>query len=618
MTGAPGENLCIDCHADYPLNSGGGSLQIQGPPYYRPGETYTVRVRLAQPGKSRWGFQLTALTGAGETAGSLIVTEPSFTQGLFSPSLNRRYIAHRLPGTFPETLNGPVWWSMEWQAPGANLGPVTLYASGNAANRNGSPGGDHIYSASFRVNPATVFDTTMFRSFRPESLIVRSFQRKVIAATGWEWSFVNRTAGIVSSLEIRFKKPAALTRYAPFPDAYTPDGGLTWYVSGQEIVPGDSVTVFGTGPKSGTIITSWQFAGGTLQPGFEPPSQRGLLPMPNAANVRYETFLWGGFAPGTSQSDALGGMRIGRSFLRFQNGRWRVDSDSVLRYGWVRLRAHRHLYRSLRPRPGGLTHIGPPQGFTVFNNGRPFIRQQTTLSPEKMNNRLFAELVALKLGIASSALGITPPGFGEILYADGGHPLDGMMITEIARTSDSLMTRWHGRDTAVYAMLDSVVRKINGAFSGPMDTLSFARFLALKGVRPLAEVPFLRVNPDVQPVRIPLVYQPEFEEPEEEEGEELVPEMILTAQNYPNPFNPATRIQFELGDMALVTVKVYDVAGRQVAVLADRELLFDGTNEVEFDARGLASGVYFYRITAEAVDDVSPGSRAGGKMVLVK
>ncbi len=68
-------------------------------------------------------------------------------------------------------------------------------------------------------------------------------------------------------------------------------------------------------------------------------------------------------------------------------------------------------------------------------------------------------------------------------------------------------------------------------------------------------------------------------------------------QNYPNPFNPLTIINYQLPIGNWVTLTVYDLLGREVAKLLDGELN-PGEHSVVFDAKGLPSGVYVYRLTA--------------------
>jgi len=79
--------------------------------------------------------------------------------------------------------------------------------------------------------------------------------------------------------------------------------------------------------------------------------------------------------------------------------------------------------------------------------------------------------------------------------------------------------------------------------------------------------------------------------------EQPVPESFELKQNYPNPFNPSTNIRFEIGDMRFVTLKVYDVLGREVRTLVN-ETMSPGSYERVLDASGLASGVYLYRLKA--------------------
>ncbi len=86
-------------------------------------------------------------------------------------------------------------------------------------------------------------------------------------------------------------------------------------------------------------------------------------------------------------------------------------------------------------------------------------------------------------------------------------------------------------------------------------------------------------------------------------------------QNFPNPFNPTTAISYKLSTLSRVTLKVYDVVGREVAVLADATQP-PGEHDVSFDGSGLSSGVYFYRIEVKNMS--GENQHLTGKMILVK
>jgi hypothetical protein len=81
------------------------------------------------------------------------------------------------------------------------------------------------------------------------------------------------------------------------------------------------------------------------------------------------------------------------------------------------------------------------------------------------------------------------------------------------------------------------------------------------------------------------------------EDEVPLPRAYRLYQNYPNPFNPVTTIRFALVRPARVTVRIYDVMGRLVSTVVDEEMEA-GEHSVPFEAEGLASGVYFYRLKA--------------------
>ena len=66
-------------------------------------------------------------------------------------------------------------------------------------------------------------------------------------------------------------------------------------------------------------------------------------------------------------------------------------------------------------------------------------------------------------------------------------------------------------------------------------------------------------------------------------------------QNFPNPFNPITTINFDISQDGFVSLKIFDVVGSEIVSLIDKELKA-GKHKVNFNAIGLSSGVYFYRL----------------------
>ncbi len=82
------------------------------------------------------------------------------------------------------------------------------------------------------------------------------------------------------------------------------------------------------------------------------------------------------------------------------------------------------------------------------------------------------------------------------------------------------------------------------------------------------------------------------------EEDPAMPRRFALHQNYPNPFNPTTSIRFDLPNASEITLHVYDLLGRRVAVLYDGETLSAGSHETRLDATGWSSGVYLYRLAA--------------------
>ena len=89
-----------------------------------------------------------------------------------------------------------------------------------------------------------------------------------------------------------------------------------------------------------------------------------------------------------------------------------------------------------------------------------------------------------------------------------------------------------------------------------------------------------------------------------------IPNNYSLKQNYPNPFNPVTTIKYGIPKGSNVFLRIYDVMGREVAILVN-EQKNAGVHSVGFNSENLSSGVYFYKIEAGNFTDVK-------KMVLVK
>lgn len=147
-TGAPSELTCAasGCHSGN-LNTGTGSVQIlNAPAAYIPGTTYTMQVQVNLAGRTRAGFELTALNNQNQKAGNLALVSSANTA--LQNSGGRQYLSHN-------NASSNNTWSFTWTAPAAGTGLVKFYVAGNAANGDGNTTGDFIYTSSLNLNEAT-------------------------------------------------------------------------------------------------------------------------------------------------------------------------------------------------------------------------------------------------------------------------------------------------------------------------------------------------------------------------------------------------------------------------------------------------------------------------------
>ena len=141
-SGAPGENKCLQCHTG---TAGTGSLSMvfgNNETQYVPGQVYTISVNVTDATKLRFGFQITALAGGvGASVGTFALTNTTTTSSqtaTVSGNL-RNYVNHRL-------ANATQNWSFNWTAPATDIGPITFFLVGLAANNSNSSADDKVYS----------------------------------------------------------------------------------------------------------------------------------------------------------------------------------------------------------------------------------------------------------------------------------------------------------------------------------------------------------------------------------------------------------------------------------------------------------------------------------------
>lgn len=96
-----------------------------------------------------------------------------------------------------------------------------------------------------------------------------------------------------------------------------------------------------------------------------------------------------------------------------------------------------------------------------------------------------------------------------------------------------------------------------------------------------------------------------------------IPNTFTLSQNYPNPFNPSTKIKYSVPKQSLVKLTVYDLLGREVAVLVN-DIQQRGNYEAVFNASNFASGIYIYKIEARQVGSSTGDFTMAKKMVLLK
>jgi len=286
------------------------------------------------------------------------------------------------------------------------------------------------------------------------------------------------------------------------------------------------------------------------------------------------------------------------------------DSSHLAKlYAWMTFKTSSNLGKFYTVR-----HTNEARPLDTLVKGKKKKEMHGAIKPKRSthNNVAWEQGVIFNLNLLASKYGVLPTGFDSLVIDSAatiaGPTLKGKSLAEVGKYYDSIMTYWKkfGVDNpAAYALLqtfvDSLLRPINEGFFAPLDTSGpdyninvneivlqknyYAVYL--KGVKNAADVGIVRepfpkyANDFFHSIR-----------------ETTIPQEITVLQNFPNPCNPTTTIRFTLSTTALVTLKVYDVLGREVAVLLNNEAMEEGEHETAFAAEQLPSGMYLYRLSA--------------------
>lgn len=467
----------------------------------------------------------------------------------------------------------------------------------------------------------STFDGLKFRTFRQEEIAFSDSKGKAIKRQPVRVDFalkVYADSDNVDGLHMEFTHAIDTT----FPFTTLPPSVITrretkghkWdFQFPFPLNTGDSVQVYGYGSRGKPQKIpkySWMRSGVTVGKNRKSVSflwNDPKLPLPNINNVGEELYAQGAFPP---DSGLIIGLKTTKKLVIHK--KWKDVLKTLVK---------KDIIHNLDPRCLDI----------IDNTGRPIVTVQKSLPPTKHNNVLLAEAIAFKLSLVSSSplYAKTPVGLADLLFQSANpryQRYNGMALGAFPPVLDSALScvpsSIVGSDPDSVRILYEVIRAIDSAFSGSLDTASFglpqdgkpSGGTILTGVRAVGLVDFLVHTPGLGVPQVP---------PMAFRASALAPAGFALSQNYPNPFNPTTTIEFTLAAPARVTLKVYDALGREVATLVDNERMEDGDEEVEFDGGRLSSGVYFYRLTAEVDANPEEGLASSRfstvkKMILLK
>ncbi len=350
----------------------------------------------------------------------------------------------------------------------------------------------------------------------------------------------------------------------------------------------NTVSIFAHGNKGKALTVKkywWKKDGGTTPY----PTKKNVyknLPTPVSAQLLYPVPNWNNIGTELYASSAFGANGI-------------VIGDAT-KLNYITHPKWQDVTKTLNKK-GLLQNAGPIDCMSLLK-GKPWKKPVKSAPPDKAPgpNAMFSQIIALKINIAMSQYGKVAGGTGLALLQYNGSValLKDLTVQQIADMADKYISCVNPDTNVTGANYMTALTEINNAFNGAFrlagatvydNFVNWASGTAtvLAPVKPLAEVTTL-YRPTLATDQPALIGRP---------MQQIVePEKYSLSQNYPNPFNPTTTIEFNLKENALVTLKIYNILGQEVATLVNHEQMESGNQAVDFDATRLASGVYYYRL----------------------
>jgi protocatechuate 3,4-dioxygenase beta subunit len=358
------------------------------------------------------------------------------------------------------------------------------------------------------------------------------------------------------------------------------------------------------------------------------------LSTPKAQKMKFKNgVLVDGTTPNMASALENVFVRIGKTGTTFL-GVAQTEAALAKKYAWIAYKNASDLGKLYT-----LPHDGqsfPIDSLRIAGKKSKKLNKAIKASRKTYNNVAWAEGIMFRLNIIASADSVTPKGFGNLILDTSsvlvGREMKGQTLFQIARYNDSLMTYWDTlgvESTSVYqniaTFMNNVIKPINDRFYESMnvgvnafidtggvtsglhqpDGKKNAYAIELGGVKKAADINIVKRVPGKE-ITGQTIIQPFGIE---------IPNGLTLYQNYPNPFNPTTTIEFSLPEDALVSLNVYNILGQKVFDVANNERMQEGLNSIQFDARTLSSGVYFYRVFANGENTSYQSMK---KMILVK